>query len=93
MLKMKLFQPSYIPTLLSSDVDMVYFLVIIMPQLANLIMILILASNLLALINFIKNYKLCFLNGRIDSLNEHFTYISDKGKSVVDYIITPTVLS
>ncbi len=39
-----------------------------------------------ALIDFIEDCKLCILNGRLDPLNDNFTYISDKGKSVVDYI-------
>ncbi len=43
-----------------------------------------------ALINFVKDCKLCILTGRLDPQNNHFTYISNKGKSVVDYIITPT---
>ncbi len=35
------------------------------------------------------NCKLCMLNGRLDVHNDNFTYIPDKGKSVVDYIIVP----
>ncbi len=42
-----------------------------------------------ALIDLIKDCKLCILNGWLDPLNDNFTYISDKGKSVLDYIITP----
>ena len=41
------------------------------------------------LLNFIKDNRLCMLNGRFMSEYDNFTYISDKGKSVVDYIITP----
>jgi hypothetical protein len=42
-----------------------------------------------ALIDFVKDCKLCILNRRLDTQNDKFTYIFDKCKSVVDYIITP----
>ncbi len=45
-----------------------------------------------ALINCVNDCRLCILNGRLDPQNDNFTYISDNGKSVVDYTITPTRL-
>ncbi len=45
-----------------------------------------------ALINFVNDCRLCTLNGRLDPQNGNFTYIFDKVKSVVDYIIMPTRL-
>ena len=35
---------------------------------------------------FLKDAKMCMLNGRISPLNDNFTSISVKGKSVVDYM-------
>ena len=35
------------------------------------------------------NGKLAILNGRIDPQNDNFTFVSPKGKSVVDYFIVP----
>ena len=40
-------------------------------------------------IEFVKDSRLCILNGRFNPLQNNYTFISDKGKSVVDYIITP----
>ncbi len=42
-----------------------------------------------AMINFATDCKLCFLNGHLNPENDNFTYISQQGRSVVDYIITP----
>ncbi len=42
-----------------------------------------------ALINFVNDCRLFILNGRLYPQNDNFAYISDKSKSVVDYIITP----
>ncbi len=36
-----------------------------------------------ALINFVNDIRLYILNGRLDPQNDNFTYISDKGKSVL----------
>ena len=42
-----------------------------------------------ALIEFLIDGKLCVLNGRFNPQYDNFTCVSHKGKSVVDYIITP----
>ncbi len=42
-----------------------------------------------SLVNFVKDCKLCILNGRLGVHNDNFTYISDKGKYIADYIIVP----
>ncbi len=42
-----------------------------------------------ALLEFLKDTKCCTVNGRIDINNDNFTCISTKGKSVVDYLISP----
>lgn len=42
-----------------------------------------------ALIEFLQEGKLCVVNGRIDNQCDNFTCISNRGKSVVDYIMTP----
>ena len=42
-----------------------------------------------AMIDFLHDGKVCVLNGRLDPEKDNFTYISDKGKSVVDYIMVP----
>ena len=42
-----------------------------------------------SLIEFLIDSKQCVLNGRFDVINNNFTCIPHKGKSVVDYIITP----
>lgn len=41
------------------------------------------------LIEFLKDARMCVVNGRIDPLYDNFTSISPKGKAVVDYIIAP----
>ena len=41
------------------------------------------------LIDFMKDTRTCTLNGRYDINSDDFTSISRRGKSVVDYIITP----
>ena len=40
-------------------------------------------------IEFLKDSKLCILNGRVTPTDDNYTCISEKGKSVVDYIVTP----
>ena len=35
------------------------------------------------------NGKLAILNGRIDPQNDNYTFVSPRGKSVVDYFIVP----
>ncbi len=45
-----------------------------------------------AMIDFLKHSKMCILNGRLSPENDNFTYLSDKGRSVVDYIVPPTWL-
>ena len=42
-----------------------------------------------ALIEFVVDSKLAILNGRIDPQNDNFTFVSPRGKSVVDYLIVP----
>ncbi|MES9883775.1 MAG: reverse transcriptase family protein [Sedimenticola sp.] len=42
-----------------------------------------------ALIDFLKDTKMCVVNGRGDSTCDNYTCISTRGKSVVDYIIAP----
>lgn len=42
-----------------------------------------------SLIEFMKDTRMCTLNGRYDADKDDFTSISSRGKSVVDYIITP----
>ncbi len=41
-----------------------------------------------ALLSFLLQCKMCVLNGRICHLQDNFTSISHKGRSVVDYIAT-----
>ena len=41
-----------------------------------------------ALIEFLHETKMCVLNGHISPENNDYTFISSRGKSVVDYIIT-----
>ena len=40
-------------------------------------------------IEFLKDSKMCIINGRICPLNDNYTSVSIKGKAVVDYIATP----
>ena len=40
-------------------------------------------------IDFIKDTKLCILNGRITPEYDDFTCVSSRGRSVVDYILSP----
>ncbi len=42
-----------------------------------------------ALIEFVKDCKLALLNGRLDPEYDNFTFVSSRGKSVVDYFLTP----
>ena len=42
-----------------------------------------------ALIEFLKDAKMCVLNGRGDPKLDNYTFISPRGKSVVDYMVTP----
>ena len=41
------------------------------------------------LLDFLKDTKLCMLNGRISKCLDNFTCVSSRVRSVVDYIITP----
>lgn len=41
------------------------------------------------LLNFLKDTKLCVLNGRRNACNDNFTYVSTGGKSTVDYMAVP----
>ncbi|CAG2254736.1 unnamed protein product [Mytilus edulis] len=40
-------------------------------------------------LDFIKDAKLCVLNGRSEKDSDNYTYVSKTGKSVVDYIAVP----
>ena len=40
------------------------------------------------MIDFLLEGKLCVVNGRICPLNDSFTCVSHKGKSVVDFVVT-----
>ncbi|CAG2202982.1 unnamed protein product [Mytilus edulis] len=40
-------------------------------------------------LDFIKDAKLCVLNGRLEKDSDNYTYVSKTGKSVVDYIAVP----
>ena len=42
-----------------------------------------------ALLEFIVDGKLALLNRRVDPNNDDYTFISSRGKSVVDYFIVP----
>jgi hypothetical protein len=42
-----------------------------------------------ALLEFLQEAKMCVLNGRVQPDYDNFTYVSTKGRSVVDYIIVP----
>ena len=42
-----------------------------------------------ALIEFLKDANMCVLNGRGDPTYDNYTFIFPRGKSVVDYIMTP----
>ncbi|KAK6171959.1 hypothetical protein SNE40_018377 [Patella caerulea] len=42
-----------------------------------------------ALIEFLKESKMCILNGRADPQNDNYTFIQSRGKSVVDNICVP----
>ena len=42
-----------------------------------------------ALLEFLKEGKLCVVNGRVTPNYDNFTSISGRGKAVVDYILTP----
>ena len=41
------------------------------------------------LLDFLKDTKMCIINGRVTPDHDDFTYISSRGKSVVDYFIVP----
>ena len=43
------------------------------------------------LLDFLKHTKLCMLNGRISPYLDNFTCVSSRGRSFVDYIITPQI--
>ena len=40
-------------------------------------------------IDFLKDGKVCVLNGRLCPERDNFTFVSNRGRSVVDYIIVP----
>lgn len=42
-----------------------------------------------SLIEFLRDSKMCIINGRICPLNDNFTSVSIKGRAVVDYILVP----
>jgi len=42
-----------------------------------------------AVIDFVKDSRLAILNGRLNPEKDNFTFVSSRGKSVVDYFITP----
>jgi hypothetical protein len=42
-----------------------------------------------AFIEFLKDGKCCVLNGRLNPENDEYTCVSNRGKSVVDYIVVP----
>lgn len=42
-----------------------------------------------SLLDFTRDSKFCILNGRLCPENDNYTFLSSRGKSVVDYIITP----
>ena len=41
-----------------------------------------------AILDFCFESKFCVVNGRIDPVNDNFTFISSKGSAVVDYFLT-----
>ena len=41
------------------------------------------------LIEFLSDSNSCVLNGRFDSGKDNYTYVSARGRSVVDYVIVP----
>ena len=45
-------------------------------------------SHGVSLLEFLKDNKYCIVNGRISPKNDNYTFISQRGKSVVDYFIT-----
>ena len=40
-------------------------------------------------LEFLKDVKMCIINGRINPIDDNFTSVSTRGKSVVDYIVVP----
>ena len=38
--------------------------------------------------DFLKDMQLCVVNGRVTTQNDNFTFVSTRGRSVVDYIVT-----
>ena len=42
-----------------------------------------------ALLEFMRDMKLCILNGRLDPNRDNFTFHSTRGQSVVDYFLVP----
>ena len=40
-------------------------------------------------LEFLRDSRMCLLNGRIDPLYDNYTSVSPKGKAVVDYIVVP----
>lgn len=41
------------------------------------------------LIEFLEDISACVLNGRLNAVDNNYTYVTTRGKSVVDYIICP----
>ena len=39
-------------------------------------------------IDFVKDSRLCIVNGRVTPQHDNFTFVSGRGKSVVDYLLT-----
>ena len=40
-------------------------------------------------VEFLRDSKLCMLNGRFDPIENNYTFLSTRGRSVVDYMFTP----
>ena len=45
-----------------------------------------------AFYEFLLDSKMCVLNGRVNSECNDFTYVSSRGKSVVDYVVVPITI-
>ena len=46
-------------------------------------------SHGISLLEFLRDMKLCTLNGRLNCANDDFTSVSTRGSAVVDYVIVP----
>jgi hypothetical protein len=40
-------------------------------------------------LSFLKDTKMCTVNGRINHIDDNFTFIANRGRSVVDYMLIP----